>query len=109
MTHKSKAFLVKVLFLLCVFVVGPSVAAQRTVVSFDRDWLFLKGDASGAEKPEFDDRNWRRLDVPHDWSIEGPVAEKNPTGPGGGFMPSGVSWYRKHFTISNDARNRLVF
>jgi len=63
----------------------------------------------GAEKPEFDDGNWRRLDVPHDWSIEGPVDEKNPTGAGGGFLPSGVGWYRKHFTLTNEVQSRLVF
>jgi len=76
--------------------------------SFDREWRFLKGDAPGAEKNEFNDDDWRRIDVPHDWSIEGPVDEKNPTGQGGGFMPSGVGWYRKHFTVSNDLRDRLV-
>ena len=81
----------------------------RITSSFDRDWCFLKGDAPGADKQEFDDSAWRKLDVPHDWSIEGPIDEKNLTGQGGGFMPSGVGWYRKHFTVSNDFRDRLVF
>ena len=90
-------------------ITAASALAQRTTSSFDRDWRFLKGDADGAEKFDFHDSNWRKLDVPHDWSIEGPVDQKNPTGPGGGFMPSGVSWYRKHFTHANTAQNRLVF
>lgn len=38
--------------------------------SFDSDWRFLRGDAPGAENPSFDDSTWRKLDVPHDWSIE---------------------------------------
>jgi Glycoside hydrolase family 2 C-terminal domain 5/Domain of unknown function (DUF4982) len=79
--------------------VAPAIAQRastvRTTSSFDREWRFLKGDAPGAEKNEFNDGDWRRLDVPHDWSIEGPVDEKHPTGQGGGFMPSGVGWYRK--------------
>ncbi|HPU55947.1 MAG TPA: glycoside hydrolase family 2 TIM barrel-domain containing protein [Verrucomicrobiota bacterium] len=37
---------------------------------FDADWRFFRGDAPGAESPEFDDSQWRRLDVPHDWSVE---------------------------------------
>jgi beta-galactosidase len=37
---------------------------------FDEDWLFLRGDATGAEAPAFDDSTWRALDLPHDWSIE---------------------------------------
>ena len=89
--------------------VAQRATAGRITSSFDRDWRFLKGDATGAEKTEFDDTRWRKLDVPHDWSIEGPADEKNPTGQGGGFMPSGVGWYRKHFTVSTDLRDRLVF
>jgi beta-galactosidase len=81
----------------------------RVTSSFDSDWLFLKGDAPGAEKNEFSDSSWRKLDVPHDWSIEGPADEKSLTGQGGGYMPSGVGWYRKHFTVSNESRDRLVF
>ena len=38
--------------------------------SFDADWRFLRGDATGAEVPSLDDSQWRVLDVPHDWSIE---------------------------------------
>ncbi|MEN6309739.1 MAG: glycoside hydrolase family 2 TIM barrel-domain containing protein [Anaerohalosphaeraceae bacterium] len=38
--------------------------------AFDSDWRFLRADAPGAERPEFDDSGWRILDVPHDWSIE---------------------------------------
>jgi beta-galactosidase len=81
----------------------------RITSSFDSDWLFLKGDAPGAEKNEFTDSSWRKLNVPHDWSIEGAADEKNPTGQGGGFMPSGVGWYRKHFTVSSEFRDRMVF
>src|SRR6266403_1088910 len=38
--------------------------------SFDRDWQFFRGEATGAEAPSFDDSGWRSLAVPHDWSIE---------------------------------------
>jgi beta-galactosidase len=45
--------------------------------SFDADWRFLRAEAPGAERPDFDDSDWRALDVPHDWSIEDlPTAEK---------------------------------
>ncbi len=37
---------------------------------FNTDWRFLRGEAPGAEQPAFDDSAWRKLDVPHDWSIE---------------------------------------
>jgi beta-galactosidase len=71
----------------------------RAVIPFDASWRFLKADAPGAEQPEFDDSAWRTVDVPHDWSIEGPFDANAPMGGAGGFLPAGVGWYRKHFTL----------
>jgi beta-galactosidase len=89
---------------------GASVSnIGRLTASFDSDWRFLKGDAPGAEAPEFDDHSWRRLDVPHDWSIEGPFDEKNPTSGAGGFLPAGVGWYRKYFVVSSEQSSRRFF
>ena len=42
----------------------------RWELSFDEDWRFYRGDASGAQAPGFDDGGWRQLAVPHDWRIE---------------------------------------
>ena len=90
--------------------VRPSApAAARIASSFDTSWLFLKGDVTGAEQSDFDDAAWRKLDVPHDWSIEGPFDKNNPTGGAGGFLPAGVGWYRKHFALPADYKDRLVF
>ena len=62
---------------------APVKGLVRTTISFDSDWRFLKADAPGAEQPEFADAAWRTLDVPHDWSIEGPFDQKNPVGGAG--------------------------
>jgi beta-galactosidase len=89
---------------------GPDSTGQlRAITSFDSDWHFYRGDPKAAEQPAFDDAGWRQLDVPHDWSIEGPFDKDNPTGGAGGFLPAGVGWYRKHFRLSQDDANRLVF
>lgn len=48
--------------------------------------------------PTFDDRAWRTVDLPHDWSAEGPFSAANPSG--NGYAPGGIAWYRKHFTIA---------
>lgn len=71
----------------------------RTVLDFDTDWKFYKGEANGAEAIAFNDADWRSLDVPHDWSIEGPYDRGNATGRGGGYLPAGIGWYRKTFTL----------
>jgi len=89
--------------------VGATAARGRVITSFDAGWRFLKSDATGAEQPNFDDAAWRRLDVPHDWSIEGPFDKDNPTGGAGGFLPAGVGWYRKDFTLPTNYKNKRVF
>ena len=100
--------LAALLFLIssCAAVPVESPVAGRIIKSFDSDWRFFKGDAEGAEEPSFNDDSWRRLNVPHDWSIEGPVDRDNPTGRGGAFMPSGIGWYRKHFTLPAEYKAR---
>jgi beta-galactosidase len=81
----------------------------RITASFDSDWRFLKADAPGAERADFDDSAWRKLNVPHDWSIEGAFDQKNPTGGAGAFLPSGVGWYRKSFSLGKEYAGRRVF
>lgn len=80
----------------------------RVTTSFDPGWQFLKADAKGAERPAFSDAAWKTVAVPHDWSIEGPYDKANPSGRGGGFLPSGVSWYRKHFSVPAGEAGRRV-
>src|SRR6266699_572634 len=90
--------------------VAPSPgAAQRRTLDFDRGWRLHLGDLSGAEAPGFDDSGWRRLDLPHDWSIEGEFSDTNPAGVGGGALPGGVGWYRKTFSVAERDTSRLVF
>ncbi len=84
-------------------------AIPRVVSSFDAGWLFFKGDGAGAHAFNYNDSEWRHVDVPHDWSIEAPFSADNPTGPGGGFLPSGVGWYRKHFTVPDGYAGRRIF
>ena len=73
-TRVSHAFFflsVCVAFALPVAAADLPAAAERRA-SFDFGWLFAKGDLAGAAQPEFTDKDWRKLDLPHDWAIEGP-------------------------------------
>jgi beta-galactosidase len=85
----------------------PPVA--RAVTSFDSDWRFILNDPPDAQGAKFDDMAWRRLDVPHDWSIEGKIDKDNSFGRSGGFFPAGIGWYRKHFTLAAGDASRRVF
>ena len=75
--------------------------------SFDNDWLFDLGDVGQAAKT-YDDASWRRLDLPHDWSIELPPSKDNPTGASGGYVSEGVGWYRKHFHAPREWSGQCV-
>jgi beta-galactosidase len=81
----------------------------RSRESFDFGWQFYKGDVDNAEQPDFSDMDWRKLNLPHDWSVEGPFNEKNPAGGDGGYLPAGIGWYRKSFHVSEDCKEKKVF
>ena len=87
----------------------------RSVMDFDYGWLFHYGDASGAGAASYNDGSWRKISVPHDWSIEGPNPPADPfsssassTGRGG-YLPSGIGWYRKHFSLTGVPATRRVY
>ena len=81
----------------------------RSIVPFDAGWLFFQGSASGAEQSSFADSSWRTVNVPHDWAIEGPFSQTAATSGRGGYVPSGIGWYRKHFTLPQSLSGRRVF
>jgi beta-galactosidase len=90
---------------------GHSVINQdyRNVADFDNDWRFHLGDIPGAETTNVSDADWRKLNLPHDWSIEGNFSKDNPATPDGGALPGGIGWYRKTFTIPAELKNKLVY
>jgi hypothetical protein len=70
-------------------------------------WLFQLKDEADAFKPDFDDSKWRKLDLPHDWSIEG---ELSPTlASCTGYLPGGIGWYRRKLDIPRELNGKKVF
>ncbi len=86
-------------------VIGQS--SGRNVQNFNFDWEFFKGDIPDGQNPSLKDDNWRKLDLPHDWSIEGPFSKDFASGTG--FLPAGIGWYRKSFLIPKDENGRKIF
>ena len=78
--------------------------SAREHQSFDRGWLFVLADSAGMQNSEYADGHWRRLNLPHDWAIEGDFSPSNPSGASGGALPGGIGWYRKHFSLSPDEK-----
>jgi beta-galactosidase len=82
---------------------------QRQVTDFDKNWLFHLGDVPDGDKFELTDQNWRKLSLPHDWSIEGEFKKDNPAGTDGGALPGGIGWYRKSFYVAVPDKNKMIF
>ncbi|RLD77050.1 MAG: glycoside hydrolase family 2 [Bacteroidetes bacterium] len=78
----------------------------RKKINFDADWKFMKGNIKGSEAIDFNDENWRSLDDPHDWSIEGEFEKDSPSGKGGGYLKGGIGWYRKTFNLPAEYLNK---
>src|SRR5438067_761453 len=98
----------------------------RQVLSLDSGWKFHLGDidppsasthiaaymankagwARGAAKPSFDDSDWREVDLPHDWSVEGKFDPANHVD--AGFPSRGIAWYRRHFRLEESDRGKYL-
>lgn len=92
-------------------VVPPPPANNRAIYSLDYGWKFIRMDVAGAEAPAFDDSTWSDVSLPHtfndvdqfvDWvgfATDSPVMQPY----------TGLTWYRKHFTLDASFEDRKVF
>ncbi|MDQ3843267.1 MAG: DUF4982 domain-containing protein [Bacteroidota bacterium] len=82
---------------------------SRQRLLMDANWKFSQTDTIGADKAVFDDSKWRALNLPHDWSIENEFIQNAPTSGGGGYLPTGIGWYRKRFNPPKSALSKTVW
>jgi beta-galactosidase len=84
----------------------------RSEIVFDDGWKFSLRDNKDAGKPSFNDKSWRDIDLPHDWSIEslvgqesgkiiGPFSKESIGTTATGYTVGGTAWYRKTFTLNS--------
>lgn len=102
----------RVSFFLLLGILAVTVNANPrpgATVSFNNDWRFHLGDVPDGQRIDLDDSNWRALNLPHDWSVEGTFDEKSPAGTGGGALNGGLAWYRKTFTVPLASKDKLLF
>ena len=79
----------------------------RKTILFNDGWRFNKGDITEGFNPTLNDSAWRALDLPHDWSIEGPFDEQWASATA--YLPGGIGWYRKNFTIDPAISSKNIF
>lgn len=84
-------------FIISFLAMGCKPTLERKQL-FDYDWQFsLDGN-----------KEWRSLDLPHDWSIEGNFNPDNKMGDAGGYLPDGVGVYRKTFILGKEYEGKKV-
>lgn len=82
----------------------------RTISLFNSDWRFAEGNYAGAQSPDFADKDWRLLHVPHDWSIEKSFDPDMVYGGSQAYLPRwSVGWYRKHFHVKSSAIKQRLY
>lgn len=89
-------------------------------ITFDNNWKFKKGLLDEAKNQKFNDRDWRTLDLPHDWSIEdltnvstdsviGPFSKKSAGKNASAYTVGGKAWYRKTFVTDKNMVGKNVY
>lgn len=74
---------------------------------FNDGWLFMLSDDSLMATAAYDDSRWRKLSLPHDWSIEGQLSPDLASCTG--YLPGGIGWYRKHFSVTDGAARHYIY
>src|SRR5450432_2340968 len=98
--------------LLFCLLMGKFISAQnlcpREIIPLDSSWKFWQGDDQAARQPGFDDKKWRYVNLPHDWTIESPVNPPPDGESNGGYFSHGIAWYRKSFAFSDTTKKVVV-
>ena len=100
-------------FLIICFLISFQCFSQRKIL-IDDGWRFHRGDIANAAEVNFKDNSWRKIDLPHDWSIEDLPGTESPFNPdvingvGVGFTTGGIGWYRKTFTLPVNQQNKRI-
>ncbi|VGO15615.1 Beta-galactosidase BoGH2A [Pontiella desulfatans] len=102
MGRKFKAWGVGLLAAACAPLLASAAPPATGVPQTEKlvfGWTFSRSGSDLASEPGFDDSGWETVRIPHDWSILGPYEKTNPSGGQGGYLPTGLGWYRKTFQL----------
>lgn len=94
-------------FLLCCGYLTSTAQGFGTRESINAGWFFKLGDGKYWGAEFFDHSKWRKLDVPHDWSIEMQASPNLASCTG--YLPGGIGWYRRELQIPAEAKDKKVY
>lgn len=87
---------------------GSNQISARDVFTLNTGWRFTKGDIPGAHEPGFNDSGWEKVNVPHDWAINGPFI-MDGDGSTGKLPWKDVAWYRQILSLDSQMKGKRVY
>lgn len=134
-TTSAKEILLYFIFLISIASFAQN-KSDRELILIDNDWRFSLGHlydtkkdfghaegyfsyltktgfGDGPAAKDFDDRAWRKLDLPHDWAVEQEFSEKGSFShgfktAGKGFPEKSIGWYRKKINIPQSDQGKII-
>ena len=100
---KSYTLLILALMSLLPNLCQGQLPQDRTKYNFNSDWKVLVADPQGADQPDFDDSQWKRVTTPYAWNEDSAFRVSIHD------LPVGVAWYRKHFRMPVASAGQKVF
>jgi len=96
------------LFALLACIAFPLFTQAREVITLQSNWKFAGGPQENGWQAKFDDSNWQKVSIPHDWAISGPFI---PDGDGNtGKLPwKGEGWYRNSLDIPQKFKGQTIY
>ena len=70
------------------------------------DWRFHLGDLDAKKPVDVNNRAWRKVQLPHDWSVKQPLSPTLASATG--YLPGGIGWYHKKLTILQDDQGKKL-
>ncbi len=93
----------RISFVLILTLISAVSITARTTYNFNSDWQLFIGDPAGAESPGFDDSGWKTVTTPRPWNEDDAFRRDIKD------LSTGIAWYRKHFRLPADSRDKKVF
>ncbi|PID92689.1 MAG: glycoside hydrolase family 2 [Bacteroidetes bacterium] len=98
---------------------ADSSPENKRQINFCEGWKFILDDSADFANPEFDDKHWLNVDLPHDWSVSdpalqdslhaGPFVKGLDRGEDVAWLAGGTAWYRKRFRLAAEDTDKLVY
>ncbi len=79
---------------------------DKTVLELTQGWRFHLGECEPAWYKGYDDSGWRKVCLPHDWSVEAPFSKEYSSGTG--YVQGGIGWYRLRFPLPEEYRGKSI-